>query len=213
MPLRVDDAVPVVTRDDRGGAPAGRLADAAIAVIARDGIDSLSVRRVAREAGVSGGAVQHHFPTRTDLVLAALGRTVERQGARARQAEHGRSGLDRLIAGLCALVPVDDDGRDEASTWLALSVAARAHPLVSGRHQESVARMRRWVAARIREAVEAGDVPRGVDPTAAAPMLEAALDGLLLQQTAGTGCGDAAARRQLEAMVRRLLAAPPSRPA
>ncbi|AIT62316.1 TetR/AcrR family transcriptional regulator [Corynebacterium doosanense] len=37
-------------------------------VIAERGIDGVSFRSVAREAGVSTGLVQHHFPTRADLI-------------------------------------------------------------------------------------------------------------------------------------------------
>lgn len=38
--------------------------DAVVRVLVRDGLDGLSVRRVAAEAGISIGAVQHHFATK-----------------------------------------------------------------------------------------------------------------------------------------------------
>src|SRR4051794_26057886 len=55
---------------------AGRVAAAAVSVVARDGFDELSVRAVAREAGLSGGAVQYHYATRERLLLAAFQHTV-----------------------------------------------------------------------------------------------------------------------------------------
>ncbi len=71
-------------RDDRRPAisTADRLADAAISIIAREGFDALSVRRVAREAQVTGGTVQHHYPSKVELTVAALDRTVHRQSVR-----------------------------------------------------------------------------------------------------------------------------------
>ena len=62
----------------RGGGPStfDRLADAAISLIARDGLTALSVRRVAAEASLSGGTVQHHFPTKDELYREALAATV-----------------------------------------------------------------------------------------------------------------------------------------
>lgn len=51
--------------------PAARIARAAVAVTAAHGEAGLTHRAVAAEAGVSLGAVAHHFPTRTDLVGAA----------------------------------------------------------------------------------------------------------------------------------------------
>src|SRR5262245_50943001 len=77
-----------------------RIADCAITVIARDGLDALSIRRVAAEAGVAIGTVQHHYPTRAELVLAALQRTAYRQQVRAMAACPGRSLIATLIARL-----------------------------------------------------------------------------------------------------------------
>lgn len=50
---------------------ARRIVIAVVRVLVRDGLDGLSVRRVAAEAAVSIGAVQHHFPTKDALLVAA----------------------------------------------------------------------------------------------------------------------------------------------
>lgn len=47
------------------------LIDAALRCLARDGHDGLSVRRIATEAGVSAGLVNHYFPKLTMLVADA----------------------------------------------------------------------------------------------------------------------------------------------
>lgn len=62
---------------------AQRVLDAAVAVLVRDGLDGLSVRRVASEAGVSIGAVQHHYATKDALLMAAADHITNRFQVRA----------------------------------------------------------------------------------------------------------------------------------
>ena len=58
-----------------------RLLDAAITCLARDGWTNATVTVIADEAGISRGALQHHFPTREDLITAALDSVFERRAA------------------------------------------------------------------------------------------------------------------------------------
>ena len=51
-----------------------RILDATIAVLAREGIAGVSMRAVAREAGVAVGLANYHFDNKTELVCAALRR-------------------------------------------------------------------------------------------------------------------------------------------
>jgi AcrR family transcriptional regulator len=53
-----------------GSTPRERLLDAARVVVARDGLEGLSLRAIAREAGVSHGAPLRHFPTLASLLAA-----------------------------------------------------------------------------------------------------------------------------------------------
>lgn len=62
---------------------AQRVLDAAVRVLVRDGLDGLSVRRVATEAGVSIGAVQHHYATKDALLVAAADHVTAQFQARA----------------------------------------------------------------------------------------------------------------------------------
>lgn len=51
-----------------------RILDATIAVLAREGIAGVSMRAVAREAGVAVGLANYHFENKTSLICAALRR-------------------------------------------------------------------------------------------------------------------------------------------
>lgn len=51
-----------------------RLVDSALELLAQDGLDAVSLRAIARRAGVSHGAPRWHFPTRAALLCAVAHR-------------------------------------------------------------------------------------------------------------------------------------------
>lgn len=59
-------------QQDRSRATRRRLLEAAVRCLAEHGWAGTTVAVVAESAGVSRGAAQHHFPTREDLVTAAV---------------------------------------------------------------------------------------------------------------------------------------------
>ncbi|MFD0365341.1 TetR/AcrR family transcriptional regulator [Nocardia sp. GCM10030253] len=65
-------ATPHGPKQDRSRATRQRLLEATIDCLAEKGWASATVSVVAERAGVSRGAAQHHFPTREDLITAAL---------------------------------------------------------------------------------------------------------------------------------------------
>ncbi|GAB3727237.1 TetR/AcrR family transcriptional regulator [Nocardiopsis nanhaiensis] len=68
-------------RQERSRATRARLLDAAVGCLSEHGVAGATVGAVAKRAGVSRGAAQHHFPTREDLLLAALRHIVDSRGA------------------------------------------------------------------------------------------------------------------------------------
>jgi AcrR family transcriptional regulator len=194
----IGDTAPTTTPD--------RLADAAISLIARSGFDSLSVRRVATEASVTGGTVQHHFPSKVELTVAALDRTVQRQTDRVLALPRTDDGhVERFVGELCAILPADRASTEEAVVWIAMSAAVPAHPFVAARQRRAAAATRRWIESTVRRAQADGEIGADVDAVEVAPLIEAALDGMMQRIIADdelqgdTGC------RQLRMMVCRLL--------
>jgi AcrR family transcriptional regulator len=183
-----------------------RIADAAVAVIAREGFDALSVRRVAAEAKITGGTVQHHYPTKVALTVAALDRTVQRQQRRLAAVVHDpdTGPLARLLDELVELLPTDAASTEEAVVWIAMSAAVPGHPFVAERQRIASEQTQRWISGQLRAAVAAGELPE-LDRREVAPMIEAALDGMLQQTVADpTSSHDRAAVR-LRTMVERIL--------
>lgn len=71
------------------GDPKQRLISSAVSLLAEEGVEAVTLRRIAREAGVSHSAPLRHFAGRTELLSA-----VARQGF----AELGRSSLPETTA-------------------------------------------------------------------------------------------------------------------
>jgi AcrR family transcriptional regulator len=72
------------------------LLEAAAAVIADTGVEGLTLREVARRAGVSHAAPKHHFADKADLVRALVMESFDAFAAVLRRADRGSSGAERL---------------------------------------------------------------------------------------------------------------------
>lgn len=80
------------TQAERSAATRRKIIDAVVAVIADEGFARASSQRIARRAGVTWGAVQHHFGAKEDILDAVLAEAVECFERRVGNlALHGRS--------------------------------------------------------------------------------------------------------------------------
>ncbi len=174
-----------------------RRADVAAAVwriVARDGVDAVTVRRVAAETGMSTSVVSHYFTDKADLLGLAFHLVVERTAARAGQAAPG----ERTRALLVAALPLDEERRTEARIWFSLLGLAITRPELAADQRRAYAMWRDAVAEAMRE--------EGLDPRADAVAEAAALigmvDGLTVQ--AAFAPGELAPERQLAMLDERL---------
>jgi AcrR family transcriptional regulator len=95
-------------RQDRGRATRARLLESAVSCLAELGWSGATVSLIAERAGVSRGATQHYFPTREDLLTAAIEHMAEvrlaeirREAARLPGAsEHRTADVVRLLVRL-----------------------------------------------------------------------------------------------------------------
>jgi len=82
--VRYDDARVTTTRvpqADRTRAMRSRLLEATVELLVERGFSGTSTTLVSERAGVSRGAQLHHFPTKNDLVVAAVEHLTELRGA------------------------------------------------------------------------------------------------------------------------------------
>ncbi|MQA94856.1 MAG: TetR family transcriptional regulator [Streptosporangiales bacterium] len=90
------------------------LADAVWRLVARGGVEAVSLRSVAAEAGVSMGRVQYYFPTKDDLLLYGLQHAHRRMEQRieARLEQTGGAEREVLVAILDELLGEHPETRD-----------------------------------------------------------------------------------------------------
>ena len=115
------------TQAERTAATRGALLDATIDCLVDVGFRGTTTTEVAHRAGVSLGALLHHFPTKADLLAAAVGDVLARRQAEFRKAiADADMNADRLETAIDVLWTLYCGPTFTA--WLELWVAARTDP-------------------------------------------------------------------------------------
>lgn len=118
----------MVAEERAGGRPdrQGRILDAVIDLLAREGISGVSMRAVAREAAVSLGLVNYHFADKTSLIKAAL-RRIEAQDLAMVEPDPSLAPQERLLIALRRVAAPELLTTEYLSLRLQLWALARAH--------------------------------------------------------------------------------------
>jgi AcrR family transcriptional regulator len=101
----------------RSGTTRERVLDAAVACIAREGFQASNLSRIARQAGMTTGAIQHQFGDKTSLLAEVVERGYEQMVERLARMPGGE---EPLAARVAKLVEALWSGYDAASTRASL---------------------------------------------------------------------------------------------
>ena len=160
------------------------LAAAVWRLASSDGLEAVTVRRVAEEAGWSTGAVVHYFADKEELLLLAFSTVADRVRTRlAEAAEQTTEPLDLVRAWLVEGLPIGRERQAEVRVWFAFLGLALTRPDFARAQRLTYRAWRGRVADLLRDAQEHGDVRADVNPSAAAAALVAVVDGLAIQAT------------------------------
>ncbi|MFU8870812.1 TetR/AcrR family transcriptional regulator [Micromonospora sp. SL4-19] len=158
------------------------IADALMRVAAEHGLEAVSLRHVAAEAGVSSGMVQHYFRTKDEMMTFAL--SVVR--------EHGEARVTRAVAALgdnpaprallramlVELLPLDEARRADGRVALVFLAYTAVRPSVAAALHQETAGLLAFIAGQIHAAQSTRPPDRRVDPDRAAVGLLAIMEGL-----------------------------------
>jgi AcrR family transcriptional regulator len=159
-----------------------QIAEAVWRLAARGGLENVTLRQVAAEAGVSARLVQYYFGTRDQLLLGALEvlNADAEQRARERLAALGEAaGLPAIVRGvLLEMLPLDEERRSRHVVYAAYFVRFLTEPALAAVARDSAPALTGLVAGLIAQGQELGQAPRGIDASAEAALLLAAAEGL-----------------------------------
>lgn len=154
------------------------IGDAAMRVLARDGLASLSVRKVAEEAGLATASLRRSFPTQASLRTFCLDGIQAAVGARIRALTG--DGLPRVLGMLEELLPLDAARRAELVVQLQLGSLALTDEDLQGAVRQLGDGVRSVCGAALGELVRTGYLPPSIDLDVETERLHAVLDGLAL---------------------------------
>lgn len=204
-PHRYDGAVPRIVDVEQQKAA---LASATARLVARGGLEAVSLRSVAGEAGVSMGRVQHYFATKDDLLLAALQRSYQSMERRVEHRLENGSGGRRevLVAILEEMLADDQETRDAIRINAAFAARGLEDERIAAVLTEGDEEIQALAISVVADARSAGLVSQDVDPELDGRALFALATGLG-SHVALYGAAPAAARAILQHQLRRV--APP----
>lgn len=146
-----------------------RILDAAVKLIAREGIQDVRIARIAMEAGVSASLLHYHFASRDALLAEALEHSYELAGdIRIGPEDEPAPATARLRVMIDQCLPAPGSLRDDWLLWVELWRHAARRPELRPTAARLYARMHAWFAETITEGVDSGeftvdDIPRTID--------------------------------------------------
>jgi AcrR family transcriptional regulator len=164
----------------------GRLLQATLDCLVDLGYAGTTTTAVVERAGVSRGAILHHFPTKADLVAAAIEYAFERRVEAFRENFARLPRDEGLVDGVLAALWKEINGPTYYA-WLELVVAARTDPALRKKVSPVAERWTESVDATFREIF---GLPRTPDkhPLALAPIVTfTIMEGLALEKIARFG--------------------------
>lgn len=98
-----------------------QIAEATWKVIVDEGIEQATVRKIAKYAGLSVGALRHYFSSQAELLRFSMELVSDRVVRRLKERKYSGKPLEFVTEGVCEVLPVDDERKIEMEVWLAFS--------------------------------------------------------------------------------------------
>jgi AcrR family transcriptional regulator len=158
-----------------------RLIEAAFRVVARDGLETASVKTIAAEADITPGLVHYHFTSKEAVIEAALRHGLEDYLARCNARRAAMPPHRQIETFFLAMRDIDEADREFFKVRLALASRAMTHAGLA----ETMAEINTAIVAELAmvfaTAVSNDAVPTDRD-LALAATVQAALDGIMLMR-------------------------------
>ena len=142
----------------------GKFAEAVIRLVAREGLEGLTMRAVATEAGLSYGSLFHYFDSKDDLLMHAVRSSTSQQSRRVNEFSIKYSGLKALEYLMNDDALVDDTSREDSLVWMAFLYKAALKESFAEMHADLISGWLDRIETLLREAQSAGEICEEMAP-------------------------------------------------
>ncbi|MEV4245753.1 TetR/AcrR family transcriptional regulator [Streptosporangium canum] len=159
-----------------------QLTEALLRIAGTRGLQAVSMREIAAEAGVSLRVVQYYFTDKQALLDSGLTELTARLDRRVKQraaaATGGLSTRSVFEAVLGAILPSDEQSRLDSLAWTAYYTAALTDPALAAAALTRPDALEDFLTTRLTTAQQAGDLASDRDPRTEVAILLALANGL-----------------------------------
>lgn len=139
------------------------FAQAAMRLMARDGLEGVTMRAVANEAKLSYGSLFHYFESKDDLLKHAIRQLMSSQTKRVNEYVTQYSGLKALEHLLCDDAIINESSRDSWIVWMTFQYKVALQPSFAEMHAELIAGWLERITQLLTDAQNAGEIDAKLD--------------------------------------------------
>jgi len=154
------------------------IVNAASRVIEREGLEGLTIRVIAAEAGASTAIVTHYFQHKEEILNTASRMSQSRIAARRAEIVKGLHGIQALEAVLAESLPLDVDRKLELHIEISFWARVISDETSRAQHLKSQDHWRAAIAGFVQEAMDGGEIDPHQDVIEVAEGLMAFVDGM-----------------------------------
>ncbi len=140
-----------------------KFAEAAMRLIARHGLEGVTMRAVAAEAGLSYGSLFHYFDSKDELLMHAVRHSTSLQARRINEYSSQYSGLTALEHLLCDDTIINESSRDDWMVWLTFLYKAALQASFAEMHAELIEGWLARITRLLEDAQQAGEIDQELD--------------------------------------------------
>ena len=152
-------------------------------VVARLGLEAATIREIAKEARCSTGALTHYFKNKDELLLYALGLSVEREAGRMIEKRLETSGYEALRGVLLEALPLDRERRLEWQVWVNFWSRRARKASVANEQKRWYGQYRNGVRDLLLYCQQMGILRSDIDPSREADAISVFVDGIGVNAT------------------------------
>ncbi|MEC0212942.1 TetR/AcrR family transcriptional regulator [Paenibacillus ehimensis] len=158
------------------------VAQAALKVIQKFGLEQATVRNIAKEAGLSVGSMRHYFSTQVELFAFCMGLYAQRVQKRVAALTVEKPFLPDLKQLLLQFLPVNEERTKEMEVWYLFNAKVMIYPELRKVSEEMQNGLYRTAEFVIETLVKSNLAKPGLDAALEAEKLYALVDGLAIHQ-------------------------------